>query len=207
MSSAGPVPGGVQVVTLFGTHAVGKSTLGAALGDALPCAALLSTDDLRYQMRGGLVAWSRGTSPDREPAAYRTQCLVGVELALAMTRCYLARGITVLIEALEDECIPGGPWAEWAWAGLRPLHLLLWCEEPVLAARWRERGRDLQPADLDHQRHLLAQAGAFDAVVDTGSAGATALAAALAERITRGAPDAPPPRPRLDPGITIGLEG
>jgi predicted kinase len=172
-------------VALFGPNAVGKTTLATAIAEALPRAALIEVDALRYQRRGGLVAWSRGTSPEQAPQEYEAQCRQALALALVQARHYIGLGISICIEGLEDDCIPGSPWARAAWAGIPVHHLLLECPEVVAVARLSERGMAFTPERRGEHARWRALAGGFDQVVSTAMESPAALAERIVARLPR----------------------
>jgi hypothetical protein len=181
-SAAAP---GAWAVTLFGPNAVGKTTLATAIAEAMPRAALIEVDAVRYQRRGGLVAWSRGGSPAQAHEEYLAQCRQADELAVMQARYYLALGISACIEGLEDDCIPGSPWAASAWAGLRVHHVLVGCAEPEASARLAERGMAFTADRAAEHARWRALAGCFDQVVATDASPPAALAHEVIARLHR----------------------
>jgi hypothetical protein len=175
---------GPAAIALFGTNAVGKSTLAAAIADRLERSAWIEIDVLRYQRRGGLVAASRGIPPHLAPGEYQAQCDHAVELALLQTRSYLGQGVSVAIEGFEDGCVPGAPWAARAWAGIR-VSVLVRLAPDVLAARWRGRDASLGADGLAHLTWFEARARDFDQVIDGAAAPAQQLAELVIDQLER----------------------
>ena len=81
-----------STVLLFRPSCAGKSTLGRAVAGRLSRCAFIEVDALRYMVRGGLVAYSRGTPPWEQPEEYKRQRRLGVENAVRLARGFAAAG-------------------------------------------------------------------------------------------------------------------
>lgn len=125
-------------------------------------------DQLRYLVRGGLVALSRGRSPWDDPAEYARQFALERN-AVRLAEEFARAGFSSVIEGLGDDCRPHTPWIKRSFAGLPVRALALVCSEDALHARLRERGWDarlLVMAD-EELAWYLHNARFFEQVIDT----------------------------------------
>ncbi len=171
---------------VFGPSGAGKSAVAAALADALDRCAHIEVDALRYMIRGGLVAWSRGADPAKNPAEYARQCELGYENAAALCRQFGEAGFSSVIEGLGDGCFPGNGWAERELPGLRIWSASVVCSSAVLAERlavragWPKALAKAAERELDWYRENSAR---FDCSVDTTNSSPGAAAATILESL------------------------
>ena len=146
----------------------------------------VEVDALRYLVRGGLVAWSRGASPAEEPAEYARQCELGYRNAAVLCRQFAAEGFSTVIEGLGDGCHPGSGWAERELRGLRVWSAALVCSSGELARRLAARPAWPDAPRAAAQKELawyLANTARFDCAVDTSHTSPRAAASAILESL------------------------
>ncbi len=159
----------IGVIVLFGPNAVGKTTLATAIAETLPRAALIEVDALRYQRRGGLVAMEpRFVTRAEHHSEYRRQCQEADELAAMQARYYVALGISVCVEGLEDDALPGSELGdERLGTACAVHHLLVQCSEDTARARLAGRGMEFTQERRTEHARWRALAPRFDQVVST----------------------------------------
>jgi hypothetical protein len=124
---------------LFGPTGAGKSSVGVALADAMEACAHIEVDLLRYMVRSGLVAWSRGASPVDEPEEYARQCELGYRNAVTLCREFNAAGFSTVVEGLGDPCLPETGWIEREFGEARAVSVALYCRRDELQRRLAQR--------------------------------------------------------------------
>ena len=173
-----------SMILIFGTNCVGKSTVGSEIARRLPMCSFIEVDELRYKIVSGLVAYSGGTHPREAPEEYERQCWMGVECAIRMAQVHIEHGFSVVIEGLENDCMPGTGWIEENLTEFRVVTVALVCDFPTLEARWADReglptSKQLAPSyeAYSSKRHL------FDCFIDTGKLSAEQAAEAVISQL------------------------
>lgn len=173
---------------LFGPSGAGKSSVGIALAEAMERCAHIEVDGLRYMVRGGLVAWSRGKTPMDDAAEYTRQCELGYKNAVALCREFSSAGFSAVVEGLGDQCRPGTGWIEREFAGLGAQSILLLCTPNELERRLDGRPNwpsELTKAALQQLSWYESNRSTFDVAIDTTELGAGQVARALLQRIRK----------------------
>ncbi len=175
------------VIILRGGPAVGKSTIAVALAKKIPFSAKIDIDDLRYMIKGGLVASRSKLRPYAYQKEYSRQCHLGDKNAFALARNFLFAGFIPIIAGLN-----GGKSAETFHLVNNP-NDLKWYPEPeillnelpkikifqiildaqlnVLTERLRNKGHDDETTEfILTQRKIFLKAvsiGPIDYIIDT----------------------------------------
>jgi len=175
------------VIILRGGTAVGKSTIADALVKKIPFSAKIEIDDLRYMIKGGLVASRSKLRPYDYQKEYSRQCHLGNKNAFALARNFLLAGFIPIIAGLN-----GGESAE-TFHLLNNPNDLKWYPEPeillnelpkiktfqiildvqsnILTERLRSKGHDDETIEfILNQRKIFLKAvsiGPIDYVIDT----------------------------------------
>ena len=88
------------VIILRGGPGVGKSTTAEALVKEIPFSAKIDIDDLRYLIKGGLIASRSKLRPYYYQEEYFRQCRLGDKNAFALARNFLEEGFIPVIAGL-----------------------------------------------------------------------------------------------------------
>jgi chloramphenicol 3-O-phosphotransferase len=178
-------PAEPTAILLFGHNCSGKSSVAPIFADLLERAAFIEVDDLRYMVRGGLVAFSRGRSPVQHASEYERQFALAARNAVALCHEFARDGFSTVVEGLGDECRPDTDWIRASFPSLPVRVAALVCDEATLRARCAERD---WPRELDRMAHEEARwyrenCERFECVLDTSSLRADEAARILLERL------------------------
>ncbi len=144
-------------------------------------------DDLRYMVRGGLVAYSRGRSPLEDPREYERQFALAERNAVALCHEFARDGFSSVVEGLGDACRPGSDWIRASFPTLPVRVAALVCDEATLRARCAERDwpRELDRMAQDEARWYRENAERFECVLDTSSLRPDEAARLLLDHLAR----------------------
>lgn len=172
-------------ILLFGHNCSGKSSVAPLFADLLERTAFIEVDDLRYMVRGGLVAYRRGRSPVEHPREYARQFALAERNAVALCHEFARDGFSTVVEGLGDACRPDTAWIRASFPSLPVRVAALVCDEDTLRARCAERDwpRELDRMALDEARWYQANGERFECVLDTSSLAPDEAARVLLERL------------------------
>lgn len=172
-------------ILLFGHNGSGKSTVAPILADLLERAAHIEVDTLRYMVRGGLVAYSRGRSPLEHPREYEHQFALAARNAVVLCRELARDGFSAVVEGLGDECRPDTEWIATSFPTLPARAVALVCDDATLRSRCAERDwpRHLDRRALEEARWYRENSARFECVVDTSAIAPDEAARLLLDRL------------------------
>jgi len=174
-------------IILRGGTGVGKSTTAEALVKKIPFSAKIDIDDLRYLIKGGLIASRSKLRPYHYQEEYFRQCRLGDKNAFALARNFLEEGFIPVIAGLnggesaetfhllenpnEVKWYPELEIIERELPGVKVHQIILDAPSEILIKRLKIKGHDTKTIKfILNQRELFFKAvslGLIDYIIDT----------------------------------------
>jgi hypothetical protein len=173
--------GPVTIILVFGVNAVGKSSLSRDLAGRLPRCAFVEVDELRYKVQGGLVAYSKGISPDRAPAEYSLQSEMACKNAVLLASGFADHGFSSVIDGLDERYLRRKTWLMIQLPSARLIQVGVFCDPSTLLGRRVGRGwPEGLPDGIEEKLNWYREnRGGFDYVIDTSITSVDLLAPIL----------------------------
>ena len=161
----------MMIILMFGPNCVGKSSAARELAGRMNRAAYVETDLLKYLVAGGLVAWSAGLHPRKDPKEYRHQIALMTKNAALLACNFGAFGFDSVVEGLAFSEGPGSGWAEENLPGHDVRYVAVSCSPDVAIERAKERdGVIRDPTEyIEWQETVAHPTSGFDYVMDTST--------------------------------------